>query len=151
MKIEVFPDAASAARAAAVFIARESRIAIVARGRFVIALSGGSTPWLMLRALTGEEVQWERVHIIQVDERVAPAGDSDRNLTHLHEHLLAHTPLRPSGTAVINGKRIDVVTEGPFVERGSPIKVVAIEGMRVVVRPLNEQQPAPQQTINRTS
>jgi len=42
--------------------------------------------------------------------------------------------LRPSGTAVINGKRIDVVTEGPFVERGSPIKVVEVEGARVVVR-----------------
>jgi membrane-bound serine protease (ClpP class) len=46
----------------------------------------------------------------------------------------ALTPLRPSGTAVINGKRIDVVTEGPFIEPGTAVKVVAVEGMRVVVR-----------------
>jgi len=47
MKIEIFPDAASAARAAAVFIAAESRAAIAVRGRFVAALSGGGTPWLI--------------------------------------------------------------------------------------------------------
>jgi len=35
---------------------------------------------------------------------------------------------------VISGKRIDVVTEGPFIEPGTPVKVVAVEGMRVVVR-----------------
>jgi membrane-bound serine protease (ClpP class) len=44
------------------------------------------------------------------------------------------TKLRPSGTAVINGKRVDVVTEGAFIEPGQSIKVVAIEGLRVVVR-----------------
>jgi membrane-bound ClpP family serine protease len=47
---------------------------------------------------------------------------------------IAHTNLRPSGSAVINGQRVDVVTEGPMIERGTPIKVVAVEGMRVVVR-----------------
>ena len=52
----------------------------------------------------------------------------------LHQTGTAFTALRPSGTAMINGKRIDVVTEGPFVERGSPIKVVEVEGARVVVR-----------------
>src|SRR5262245_42318613 len=46
----------------------------------------------------------------------------------------ALTTLRPSGTAIINGRRIDVVTEGSLIERGTPIKVVAVEGMRVVVR-----------------
>jgi membrane-bound serine protease (ClpP class) len=46
----------------------------------------------------------------------------------------ALTLLRPSGTAIISGKRVDVVTEGPFIEPGTPVKVVAVEGMRVVVR-----------------
>jgi membrane-bound serine protease (ClpP class) len=46
----------------------------------------------------------------------------------------ALTQLRPSGMALIDGKRVDVVTEGSLVERGSPIKVIALEGMRVVVR-----------------
>jgi 6-phosphogluconolactonase len=38
---------------------------------------------------------WQVVHVVQVDERVAPDGDPDRNLTHLRESLLAHCPLRP--------------------------------------------------------
>lgn len=54
----------------------------------------------------------------------------------LHQTGTAFTPLRPSGTAVINGRRVDVVSEGSLIERGTPLKVVAIEGMRVVVRPL---------------
>jgi len=87
VKIEIFPDAASAARAAAVFVRTEARAAIAARGRFILALSGGSTPWLMLRALAREQVQWDAVRFVQVDERVAPAGDPDRNLTHIHESL----------------------------------------------------------------
>jgi membrane-bound ClpP family serine protease len=52
----------------------------------------------------------------------------------LNETGTALTALRPAGTAVINGKRIDVVTEGGFIDKGSPIKVVAVDGMRVVVR-----------------
>jgi membrane-bound serine protease (ClpP class) len=52
----------------------------------------------------------------------------------LHQTGNAFTNLRPSGTALINGKRVDVVTEGPHVERGTPIRVVAVEGLRVVVR-----------------
>lgn len=44
------------------------------------------------------------------------------------------TQLRPSGTAFINGKRVDVVTEGALIEQGASIRVVAVEGMRVVVR-----------------
>jgi membrane-bound serine protease (ClpP class) len=50
----------------------------------------------------------------------------------------ALTPLRPSGTALINGHRVDVVTEGAMIDRNTPIKVVAVEGMRVVVRALTE-------------
>jgi 6-phosphogluconolactonase len=60
-----------------------------------MAVSGGRTPWLMLRALAGRDVPWASVHVVQVDERVAPDGDPDRNLRHLHESLLAHVPLRP--------------------------------------------------------
>src|SRR3989449_10903307 len=95
MKIEIFPDANAVARKAAEIIATESRAAVKARGRFIVAVSGGHTPWQMLLALAEEEVPWKDVHVVQVDERVAPAGDPDRNLTHLRESLLAHCPLRP--------------------------------------------------------
>lgn len=95
MEIEVLIDADSVAREAAAIIAKEARAAVAARGRFIVAVSGGRTPWLMLRALAGETVPWESVHVVQVDERVAPAGHPDRNLTHLRENLLEHAPLRP--------------------------------------------------------
>jgi 6-phosphogluconolactonase len=95
MKIEILADADAVARKAAEIIAAEARAAVKARGRFIVAVSGGHTPWQMMRALAKEDVPWEGVNVVQVDERVAPAGDPDRNLTHLHESLLVHAPLRP--------------------------------------------------------
>jgi 6-phosphogluconolactonase len=94
MKIEVLDDADAVADEAAAIIATDARIAVAARGRFVMAVSGGRTPWLMLRALADKEVPWNGVQVLQVDERVAPAGDPDRNLTRLRESLLEHAPLR---------------------------------------------------------
>ena len=95
MKIEVYSDDESTARAAAKYVAAVASSAVAARGRFVMAVSGGRTPWIMLRALATEELPWRYIHVVQVDERVAPAGHSDRNLTHLLESLLAHSPIRP--------------------------------------------------------
>jgi 6-phosphogluconolactonase len=96
MNIEVFADDESTAQAAAKFIAAEARAAVAARGQFVMAVSGGHTPWMMLRALAKEEdVPWKNLHVVQVDERVAPAGHPDRNLTHLRESLLDHSPIGP--------------------------------------------------------
>jgi len=95
MKFTVFKDADSVAQAAAATIAADARASIAARGCFAFAVSGGHTPWIMLRALAEEDVPWKGVHVFQIDERVAPAGDPDRNLTHLQESLLQHAPLRP--------------------------------------------------------
>jgi 6-phosphogluconolactonase len=95
MKLEVFADADSVAKEAAALVAAEARAAVVKRGNFVMAVSGGHTPWVMLRALAREDVPWEGVHVVQVDERVAPAGDTDRNLTHLSESLLIEGSLNP--------------------------------------------------------
>lgn len=94
MRMEVLDDADSVARRAAEVIAGEARAAVRARGRFILAVSGGRSPWAMLRALANEKVFWEAVRVAQVDERIAPAGDPGRNLTHLYESLIAHTPLR---------------------------------------------------------
>jgi 6-phosphogluconolactonase len=95
MKIEVYSDADMVAREAAKLIAKEAREAVTTRGKFVMAVSGGKTPWIMLRDLAQEDVPWKDVHVVQVDERVAPEGDPDRNLTHLRESLLKHAPLLP--------------------------------------------------------
>jgi 6-phosphogluconolactonase len=94
MKIEILPDADAVAKKAAEIIAAEARTAAKERGRFVVAVSGGHTPWQMLRALANEDVPWEGVNVVQVDERVATEGDPDRNLTHLYESLLEHAPVR---------------------------------------------------------
>lgn len=92
--MEVLADTDAVARRAASFIAAYARAAVAARGRFSMAVSGGHTPWVMLRALAEEALPWEHVHVLQVDERVAPAGSADRNLTHLRESL-RQAPLRP--------------------------------------------------------
>jgi len=94
MRLEVYSDADTVAQKAAALVAAEARAAVSARGTFVMAVSGGHTPWLMLHALAGEDVPWDAVHVAQVDERVAPTGNPDRNLTHLRESLLEHAPLR---------------------------------------------------------
>ena len=93
MQIQILADPDVVAKEAAKVMAAEARGAVKTRGRFIMAVSGGKTPWQMLRALAGEEVPWPNVHVFQVDERVAPAGDPDRNLTHLRESLLEHAPL----------------------------------------------------------
>jgi 6-phosphogluconolactonase len=93
VKIEVYPDDDGVARKAAAIIADAARAAVASRGRFVMGLSGGRTPWLMLRALATDALPWSEVHVVQVDERVAPAGDAERNLTHLRDSLLDHVPL----------------------------------------------------------
>ena len=93
--IEVLATPDAVAERAAEMIAAAARDAVAARGRFVMAVSGGHTPWVMLRALATADVPWAGVDVVQVDERVAPAGHPDRNLTHLRESLLEHGPLLP--------------------------------------------------------
>jgi len=96
LQMEVHADAAAVSRRAAAWIADAATRAIEARGRFVVALSGGNTPQQMLRLLAAAPIDWPRVHVVQVDERVAPMGSPDRNLTQLRSTLLAHVPI-PAG------------------------------------------------------
>jgi 6-phosphogluconolactonase len=95
MQIKVLADARAVAREGAAGIAAQARTAVRERGRFVMAVSGGQTPWQMLQFLAGQEIPWESVHVVQVDERLAPPGDPDRNLTHLQESLLTGALLPP--------------------------------------------------------
>src|ERR1035437_5433391 len=93
MDIRVLADATAVAGAAAKLIAEKGRGAVATRGRFSLAVSGGQTPSQMLRALAREDLAWDKVYVVQVDERVAPAGSPERNLTGLRDNLLAHVPL----------------------------------------------------------
>jgi 6-phosphogluconolactonase len=86
-EVFVLPDASALAAQAAKFVASAARTAVAAHGSFTFAVSGGKTPWAMFAALAAEDVPWKQVEIFQVDERVAPDGDPDRNLTHLRQSL----------------------------------------------------------------
>src|ERR1017187_10203685 len=101
MEIRVLADAVAVAAEAAKVIAEEGRGAVAARGRFSMAVSGGQTPWPMLRALAREDLPWNKVFVTQVDERVAPSGSKERNLTHLRDSLLAHAPLPPENVCAM--------------------------------------------------
>jgi 6-phosphogluconolactonase len=94
IQLEIFEGAQAAAEAAAGYIAEQASVAVAARGRFLLAVSGGRTPWLMLAALATRPLPWSAIEVFQVDERVAPAGDPDRNLVHLREALLRRAPLQ---------------------------------------------------------
>ncbi len=94
MRIEILTDADAVAKRAAAIVAADARQAASTGGCFNIAFSGGHAPWIMLRELVKEDMPWDKVQIFQIDERVAPAGDPDRNLTHLRESLLQNAPIR---------------------------------------------------------
>ena len=94
MQTQVLSDAVAVAEKAVEIILTEAQSAIAARGCFILAVSGGRTPSRMLSALSAKELHWANVFVFQVDERVAPDGDVNRNLTHLRESLLQNDSVR---------------------------------------------------------
>jgi len=95
MKLIILPDAEAAARQAARMIADAARHCIVRSGRFTLAVSGGSTPLTMLGYLGKLPMSWDGVEIFQVDERIAPRDDADRNFTGLEQKLVKEAKLPP--------------------------------------------------------
>jgi 6-phosphogluconolactonase len=91
--LEVLANDEAVAIRGARLIATAAREAVAERGRFVVALSGGRTPWRMLRLLAHEDVPWIALYVVQVDERIAPPNDPDRNLTHLEATLIRSSRL----------------------------------------------------------
>jgi len=83
VRLQTLPDAPAAARRGAELIAAAAREAVRERAGCAIAVSGGSTPLPMFAALADEDVPWDALGIWQVDERIAPPDDEDRNLAHL--------------------------------------------------------------------
>ena len=95
MKIEVLADADAAAQRAAEFIHAAALEAVAARGVFAFAVSGGRTPWRCCARSARWRCRGTGSHLFQVDERVAPQGDPDRNMTHIAESLLSRVTLAP--------------------------------------------------------
>ena len=94
VRVEVLPDAAAAASAAAAEMALRARDAVADHGSFTLALSGGRSPWLMLAELADHDMPWAQTSIYQVDERIGPADDPLRNLTGLRRALPPGCPAR---------------------------------------------------------
>jgi 6-phosphogluconolactonase len=100
VEIEVLPDAEAVARRGADVVAASAAAAVGDHGDFTFAVSGGKTPWAMFAHVAGR-IPWEKVTIFQVDERVAPEGDPDRNLTQLTRRL------PPGGAADVRAMPVD--------------------------------------------
>jgi 6-phosphogluconolactonase len=83
LKTEIFPSADQVAERAAAYIEQLIRETLLEKKTFSMAISGGRTPWEMLKILSKASLPWTRVNLFQVDERVAPDGHADRNLTQL--------------------------------------------------------------------
>jgi 6-phosphogluconolactonase len=91
-ELETLADAADVAHAGAGYVTRQASEAVRRSGTFHFAVSGGHTPWVMFAELAKADIPWDSVVIYQVDERVAPADDPDRNLYCLSEALNGVSP-----------------------------------------------------------
>ena len=85
-ELEVY-EADDLASAAADHVESYAQNAVERRGEFTLALSGGRTPWPMLKELAARDLPWGRTQVLQVDERIAPPGDPARNLTNIEAAL----------------------------------------------------------------
>jgi 6-phosphogluconolactonase len=83
----VFDDLDALSHAAAKYVADTARTAVGDDGAFHFAVSGGRSPWQMFAVLTTLDMPWDRTVVWQVDERVAPDDDPDRNLARLRDAL----------------------------------------------------------------
>lgn len=107
-EILVVPDGEALAREAAQILAGQSREAVESRGRFSVALSGGSTPGALYRLLAEEpyrsQIPWEQVHLFWADERCVPPDDPASNYRLAHGTLIAHVPIRPENVHRVPGE-----------------------------------------------
>jgi len=124
--VEILPDGAALAARAADLVAERLTTAIAARGRAALAVSGGSTPAAFLAELARRAVPWEAVHVFQVDERVAPPGHADRNLTGLRAALLDRVPIPPGNVHALPVEEPDI--QAAAAAYGDEIRVVAGPG-----------------------
>jgi 6-phosphogluconolactonase len=86
-RLEVLDDPEAVHKHGAELIVERARAAVSDRGRCALGMSGGRDPWPMFSQLEDHQLDWTRTEIFQVDERVAPPGSDERNLTHLVESL----------------------------------------------------------------
>jgi 6-phosphogluconolactonase len=124
--IEIVDDPGALARAVAREFVEAAVQSVADRGRFTVALAGGSTPRAAYRMLAtpayATEVPWDKVHLFWSDERAVPPSDPDSNYGMAAEALIAHVPIPNAQVHRIEGER--------------PPEAAAIEAERVLRREL---------------
>jgi 6-phosphogluconolactonase/glucosamine-6-phosphate isomerase/deaminase len=123
MDIRVAPDQRGAAVLAADAIARRLRAALRTRPLATLAVSG-ATPAMMFEVLASRSLEWERVAVVQVDERVAPPGDPARNAEQLRIHLLARLARRPAAVVALPVDTLDLGDADRRLRALEPLDVV---------------------------
>jgi 6-phosphogluconolactonase len=111
MVTRIFDDAEAVSHAAADEFVRCGREAVAARGRFTVALSGGSTPRRLYQLLAGppweDRIDWGRLEVFWGDERCVPPDHPDSNYRMAREALLTRVPLPPAHVHRIQAERPD--------------------------------------------
>jgi 6-phosphogluconolactonase len=102
--VRVFPHAEALSRAAADQFVSLAAEAIAARGRFVVALSGGETPLAMYHLLVPAPVEWSGVHVFWGDERCVPPDDRESNYYQARLAWLDRVPLPPGNIHRVHGE-----------------------------------------------
>jgi 6-phosphogluconolactonase len=115
MELSIVEDPISFANRAAEHVAEAARAAVEARGRFVLGLTGGSTPAPIHRALAAPErrdaIDWARVWIVFGDERAVPPDDARSNYGAARDALLSRVPIPASQVLRMRGEAGDLVEE----------------------------------------
>jgi 6-phosphogluconolactonase len=118
--IRRFADAQSLAAAAADLFVRVAGDAIATRGRFYVALSGGSTPRTLYQLLAAEprynQVNWSRVFVFWGDERCVPPTDPESNYRMAREALLFHVPVPATQVFRMRGESADPAAAAALYE-----------------------------------
>jgi len=122
LEVEILPDGPALAARAADLVAERLTKVVAARGRATLAVSGGSTPAAFLAALADRALPWEAVHVFQIDERVAPPGHADRNLTGLQAALLDRVPIPPGNVHPMPVEEPDI--QAAAADYGEEIRAV---------------------------
>lgn len=105
--IEIFANAQELARGAADYFVARSDEAVVQKGIFTVALSGGSTPKILYELLVGAQVPWDKTHFFWSDERHVPPDHPDSNYRMAHEAMLSRVPVPESNVHRIHGENPD--------------------------------------------
>jgi 6-phosphogluconolactonase len=121
MRVIVVEDEAAFAKESAEIVATTAASAIEARGKFVIALTGGSSPIPLHRALAEppfkERIDWAKVHVVFGDERAVPKDGKDSNYRSAHETLLSKVPIPPDHVLRMEADRPDLAAAARDYER----------------------------------